>query len=127
MASVWDAAKTLLAMAGSEDSALAGARELAAECARAGRPAEAAFWRAVADAVAFEANPQPLIAPHLGERPPAGPQHGSREHRWGRNRALDLPQHRSTVLRFRRDLRELWKRYGGDEEDVSDTPKKESD
>jgi hypothetical protein len=113
MASLWDAAKTLLAMAGSEDAARASARELAAECARTRRYAEAAFWHAVADAVVWEANPQPLIAPDLG---PSRSQGGTREGRWSRERGLELPQHRANVLRFRRDLGELWKRYGGEDD-----------
>ena len=120
MASVWDAAKTLLAMAGGEDAALTASRELAAACARSGRFAEAALWRGVADSVIIEANPQPLIAPYLPPRP-AG---RTPESRWRQDQAMELPQHRSIVLRFRRDLRELWDRHGGTDE-VSEPPNKE--
>jgi hypothetical protein len=119
MASVWDAAETLLAMAGGEVAALAAARELAVDCARAGRHAEARFWRLVADAITLETNPQPLIAPDLG--PARG---GAREGRPTRHRPMALPKHRANVLRFRRDLRELWERYAA-ESDRADKPKKE--
>lgn len=107
MATVWDAARALLATAGTEEAATAAALELAHLCRRSREFAEAAFWRAAADAVAWECNPQPLIAPRFeaDARRPRG-------HRRSDARPpLDLPKHRATVLRFRRDLRELWDRY----------------
>jgi hypothetical protein len=131
MASIWDAAKTLLAMAGGDAAAVAAAHDVAAECARSRRHAEAAFWRAVADAVIWEANPQPLIAPDLGpSHSRAGPRGASPEGRSSRERSLELPQHRGNVLRFRRDLREIWKRYGGEDDATArppETPQKDSD
>jgi hypothetical protein len=107
MATVWDAARALLATAGTEEAAMAAALELAALCRRAREFAEAEFWRAAADAVAWECNPQPLIAPQLG----ADTERNTRKRRSDARRRFDLPSHRSTVLRFRRDLRELWDRY----------------
>ena len=121
MATVWDAAKALLALAGTEDTATTAARELAVTSECAGDHEEAAFWRGVVDAIAWESNPQPLIAPDLtSDRLRSG------ELRWPRDRRLELPKHRSTVLRFQRDLRELWQRYHSqiDETDRSkDEPK----
>ena len=107
MATVWDAARALLATAGTEEVATAAALELAALCSRSREFAEAEFWRATAAAVAWECNPQPLIAPRLGSDA-VGPTRGVRS---GARRRLELPKHRSTVLRFRRDLRELRERY----------------
>ena len=107
MATVWDAARTLLATSGTEEAATATALELAALCRQSREFAEAEFWLAAADAVAWECNPQPLIAPQLhGDRTAPAATRG-RAARTG----LDLPKHRSTVLRFRRELRELWDRY----------------
>ena len=107
MATVWDAARALLATAGTEEAATAAALELAALCRRSREFAEAQFWRAAADAVAWECNPQPLIAPQLDDvsHQPA------RNRRSNLRRQIEIPKHRSTVLRFRRDLRELWDRY----------------
>ena len=106
MATVWDAARVLLTLAGAEEGAMLAARELVTACDRAGEHEEAAFWRGVVDAITWESNPQPLIAPDLRpDRPSSG------EPRWPRDRRLELPKHRSTVLRFQRDLRELWRRY----------------
>jgi hypothetical protein len=107
MATILDAAKALVATAGTEEDAAAAALELAAFCRKSHEVDEAAFWQAVAEALAWECNPQPLIAPDLGNephrpvraRPPAS------------RRGLELPARRSTILRFQRDLRELWKRY----------------
>lgn len=107
MATVWDAARTLLATSGTEEAATAAALELAALCRQSRDFAEAEFWLAAADAVAWECNPQPLIAPQLrGDRTaPLTSRHGQAR------AGLELPKHRSTVLRFRRELRELWERY----------------
>jgi hypothetical protein len=107
MATVWDAARALLATAGTEEAATAAALELATLCRRSREFAEAEFWQGAADAVAWECNPQPLIAPRLG----ADTERLTRSRRRGARRHLELPNHRSTVLRFRRDLRELWERY----------------
>lgn len=106
MATVWDAARALLATTGTEEAAIAAAHELELFCRQSKEFDEAAFWLAVADAVALECNPQPLIAPALGRgAAKAGPaRHAARG-------GMELPKHRSTVLRFRRDLRELWERY----------------
>lgn len=106
MATVWDAARALLATTGTEEAAIAAAREIEAFCRQSSETDEAAFWLAVADAVAWECNPQPLIAPVLERGPGRGPR-SRRPVRPG----IELPMHRSTVLRFRRDLRELWERY----------------
>jgi hypothetical protein len=103
MASVWDAARTLLAMAGTEAAAREAALDLAARCRQSREWAEAAFWLAAADAVAWECNPQPMIAPRL----PVEAADVSRMRRRLARRGLALPMHRSTVLRFQRELREL--------------------
>lgn len=120
MASVSDAAKALIATAGSEEAATAAAHELAAYCTESGELAEAAFWRAVADTVVWECNPQPLIAPDIGgdqrKSPPA--------RRAGQRASLALPTHRSTVLGFKRDIRDLWKQYGPP---GAETPKPKKD
>jgi hypothetical protein len=104
MATIWDAARALLAMMGSEEAAVAAARDLIATFEAGGEKDEAAFWSLVIDAVAWEANPQPLIAPILGKAPLKGRSRFL-------NRGMDLPQHRTNVLRFQRDLRELLERY----------------
>ncbi len=122
MATVWDAARALLATAGTEEAATAAALELAALCLRAREFAEAEFWRAAADAVAWECNPQPLIAPRLG----ADSEGPARIRRLDARRRLNLPRHRSTVLRFRRDLRELWDRYRAPDAPIRD-PKGDPD
>jgi hypothetical protein len=117
MATVWDAARALLAMTGSEAAAVAAARDLAATFAAGHENDEAAFWTAVIDAIAWETNPQPLIAPSPSKTPP------------GRSRflkrGLELPQHRSNVLRFQRDLRELLERYRPEGEAPRDEKKDE--
>ena len=107
MASIWDAAKALVATAGTEEAATAAALELAAFCRKSREFDEAEFWQAVADAVAWESNPQPLIAPDIGgdQRRAARSRHPKWRH------GFVLPGHRSTVLRFQSDLRELWRRY----------------
>jgi len=112
MATVWDAARALLATTGTEEAAAAAARELELFCRQSREFDEAAFWLAVADAVAWECNPQPFIAPAL-DRTAAGTALARHAPRAG----MELPKHRSTVLKFRRDLRELWERYrpGNDE------------
>jgi hypothetical protein len=107
MATVWDAARALLATAGTEQAATAAALELAALCRQSREFAEADFWLAAADAVAWECNPQPLIAPQLR----ADKEQARRARHRAARRGLELPKHRSTVLRFRHDLRELWERY----------------
>lgn len=107
MATVWDAARALLATAGTEEAATAAALELAALCRRSREFAESEFWRAAVDAIAWECNPQPLIAPQLG----AADQRPLRNRRSNPRRQIELPKHRSTILRFRNDLRELWDRY----------------
>lgn len=107
MASVWDAARTLLATSGTEEAATAAALELAALCRQSREFAEAEFWLAAADAVAWECNPQPLIAPQLRGDKGAAAMARHRQPQTG----LKLPKHRSTVLRFRRELRELSQRY----------------
>ena len=104
MATVWDAARALLAMTGAEEAAVAAARDLVAAFEAGNEKDEAAFWAAVIDAIAWETNPQPLIAPNLGTTLPRGRSRFL-------SRGMDLPQHRSTVLRFQRDLRELLDRY----------------
>ena len=107
MATVWDAARALLATSGTEEAATTAALELAALCRQSREFAEAEFWLAAADAVAWECNPQPLIAPQFRAGRNAAE---AGRHRTTRTR-LELPKHRSTVLRFRRDLRELRQRY----------------
>ena len=118
MATIWDAAKALVATAGTEEAATAAALELAAFCRKSREFDEAAFWQAVADAVAWECNPQPLIAPAIGR--------GKRMTAPSRHVAprpdFELPKHRSTVLRFQNNLRELWKRYRL-ESDATEDPK----
>jgi hypothetical protein len=107
MPTVWDAAEMLLRMAGTGNAALAAARGMSAICREAGDEREAAFWLAVADAIQWVDNPQPLIAP---EPPPE--RRGVTKFRRRREKAkLVLPARRGTVLRFRRQLRELWERY----------------
>lgn len=119
MATIWDAARALVATAGTEEAATAAALELAAFCRTSRESDEAEFWLTVADAVAWECNPQPLIAPNMGDdRRKSAPSRRMR----GR---LDLPKHRSTVLRFQRDLRELWRRYRPHGEQTKE-PKDES-
>lgn len=107
MPTVWDAARTLLATAGSEADAKTAALEMAASCRRSRAFAEAGFWDEVAVAIAYECNPQPMIAPDTGRDAgrPARHRHTTSA------RTLQLPRHRSTVLRFQKDLRDLWKRY----------------
>src|SRR5687768_1849368 len=100
MATVWDAARALLAMTGSEAAAVAAARDLLATFETENEKEEAAFWASVIDAIAWETNPQPLIAPNLGKTPLKGRSRFL-------HRGMDLPQHRSNVLRFQRDLHEL--------------------
>jgi len=104
MATIWDAAKALLAMTGSEEAAVAAARDLIAAFNAGNEKEEAAFWTSVIDAIAWETNPQPLIAPILGRPPLKGRSRFL-------NRGMDLPQHRSNVLRFQHDLRELLDRH----------------
>lgn len=106
MATVWDAARALLATTGTEAAAIAAARELEIFCRQSNEFDEAEFWLAVADAVTWECNPQPLIAPTLGVRTRKAAVSGR-----SARRGIELPTNRSTVLRFRRDLRELWERY----------------
>jgi hypothetical protein len=122
MATVWDAARALLATAGTEEAAKAAALELAALCRRSREFAEAEFWRAAADAVAWECNPQPLIAPRLDDVS----HRSARNRRSNPRRQIELPKHRSTVLRFRRELRELWDRYRAPVDRAGD-PKDEPD
>ena len=88
-------------------AATTAALELAALCRQSREFAEAEFWLAAADAVAWECNPQPLIAPQFRVGRNAAEAGRHRTTRAG----LELPRHRSTVLRFRRDLRELRDRY----------------
>ncbi len=107
MATVWDAARALLATTGTENAATAAARELELFCCQSREFDEAAFWLAVADAIAWECNPQPLIAPMLGGSAAAK---GSLPRNAARG-GMESPQHRSRVLTFRRDLREHWERY----------------
>jgi len=121
MAIVWDAARALLATAGTEQAAMVAALELAALCRQSREFAEADFWLAAADAIAWECNPQPLIAPQLRADKPQTKRSGHRAAR----RGMEVPRHRSTVLRFRRDLRELWDRYRPPDaarRDVADDP-----
>jgi len=126
MSSLWDAAETLIAMAGDADAAVAAARGMAEDCVRARRPREAAYWQHVASAVACLANPQPLIAP---ETPPA-PGSVVRQISAGTRRAREarkpgagsvvhlafaakLPVKRASLLRLRKQLRRVWARHRG--------------
>lgn len=121
MATVWDAARALLATAGTEQAATAAALELAALCRQFREFAEADFWLAAADAIAWECNPQPLIAPQLR----ADKRQATHDRHRAARRGLELPKHRSTVLRFRRDLQKLRDRYGPPDQarrDVMDEP-----
>ena len=117
MTTVWDAAKALQAIAGAGDPALAAAHDFAAICTRHGERDEANFWLAVADAIAWEINPQPLIAPEIG---PDRKKRSASNPRWPQHRRLNLPERRSNALRFRRDLRELWERYRSKSEQPDD-------
>jgi hypothetical protein len=124
MSGIWDTAETLIAMAGDADAAAALAREMAEDCADAKRRRESAYWLQVAWALAWLANPQPLIAP---EAPPApGAVVAPLRERRGlgvANRArtaatvhrLDfaakLPKKRTSVGRLKRALRDVVARH----------------
>lgn len=127
MSSLWDAAETLIVMAGDAEAAIAAARGMAEDCVHARRPREAAYWRQVAWAVTWLANPQPLIAPETPPAPgsvvrPLASGTGGRRARQPKERgagavvhrldfAAKLPVRRASLRRLRKKLREAWERH----------------
>lgn len=124
MSGIWDTAETLIAMAGDAEAASALAREMAEDCADAKRRRESAYWQQVAWALAWLANPQPLIAPEappapgavvapLRERRGLGVANrartGTTVHRL--DFAAKLPTQRTSVGHLKRALRDTFKRH----------------
>jgi len=139
MSNLWDDADTLIVMAGSAEAAIAVARGMAEDCARARRRREAAYWLEVAGAIAWLANPQPMIAP---EPPPelggvvrplaAGTSRARRPKEIGAGAevhrldfAAKLPTRRASLARLRRKLRQVWKRHQGRQKPAPHTHKPE--
>jgi len=126
MSGIWDTAETLIAIAGDAEAASALAREMAADCADANRRRESAHWQQVAWALAWLANPQPLIAPEAPPAPGAvvaaiaghgrrGPGAAQRARTGATIHRLDfaakLPKQRMSVRRMKRALREAVQRH----------------
>jgi len=125
MPGIWEAADTLIAMAGDTYGATALARELAEDCAAAKRRRESDHWRSVAWAISWLANPQPLIAPEalpapgavvapIAERPSrrvpvASARTGAVVHRL--SFAAKLPTKRASIADIKRRLRETFERH----------------
>lgn len=97
MAGIWDTAEMLIAMAGDAEAALAVARGMAEDYARGRRRRESVFWQDVAAAVAWLANPQPLIAPAAMPAPGGVVRHRRADPRAGKARKGGATIHR---LRF---------------------------
>ncbi len=124
MSGIWDAAETLIAVAGDTEAATALARELSEDCAAAKRRRESNYWRNVAWALAWIANPQPLIAPDPPPAPGAvvapiagrtrrAPVSVTRTsavvHRL--DFAAKLPAKRASIAGMKRRLREAFERH----------------
>jgi hypothetical protein len=124
MSGIWDAADTLIAMAGDTEAATALAREMAEDCAAAKRRRESEYWLDVAWALSWMANPQPLIAPEAPPVPGAvvspfaerqtrrqmsATRGGAVVHRL--DFAAKLPTKRASVPGLKRRLREAFERH----------------
>src|SRR5262245_56409558 len=107
----------LIAMAGSAEGARAIALGMVSDCQKSRRPNEAAYWRAVARAVVWVDNPQPLIAPE-GPREVGMSRRGATVHRV--DFAGRLPRQRKRVLQLMEKVRAILERAASETPDKPD-------